>query len=131
MRATAGTDTVDTAVTVTVTDAPEAPAFGKTSYAFVLAENVDGSETRVSLGTVAAEDPDDGDTVSYAIAAGTELGRFAIDASSGELFYVGTGEDHEGATGVRADGASGRRDAHGGRHRDGDGERRCGGARVR
>ena len=47
---------MDATVTVTVTDEPEAPAFGETSYAFVLAENTDGSETRVSLGTVAAED---------------------------------------------------------------------------
>ena len=102
VRATAGTDTVDVAVTVTVTDEAEAPVFGKTSYAFELAENADGSVTRVSLGTVAAKDPDDGDTVGYAIAAGNELGRFAIDASSGELYYVGSGEDHESVSGPYA-----------------------------
>ena len=102
VRATAGTDTVDVAVTVTVTDEAEAPEFGETSYAFELAENTDGSVTRVSLGTVAAKDPDDGDTVSYAIAAGNESGRFAIDASSGVLYYVGAGEDHEGVSGPYA-----------------------------
>ena len=49
---------MNVAVTVTVTDEAEAPAFAETSYAFELAENVDGSETnRVSLGTVAADRP--------------------------------------------------------------------------
>ena len=98
VRATAGTDTVDTAVTVTVTDEAEAPAFGETSYAFELAENADGSVTRVSLGTVAAKDQDDGDTVGYAIVGGNEEALFAIDASSGELYYVGSGEDYESET---------------------------------
>ena len=100
VRAGDGTHTVDTAVTVTVGDEPEAPEFdARRAMRSSLAENADGSTTRVSLGTVAAEDPDDGDTVGYAIAAGNELGRFAIDASSGELYYVGSGEDHEGVSG--------------------------------
>ena len=131
VRAGDGTHTVDATVTVTVTDEAEAPAFGEASYAFVLAENVDGSTERVSLGTVTAEDPD-GDAVRYAIVGGNESERFAIDASSGELFYVGSGEDHEGGDGpyaltVRATA----RDAHGGRSRDRHGGRRTGGAGVR
>ena len=38
VRAGDGTHTVDTAVTVTVTDVAEAPVVGKTSYAFALAD---------------------------------------------------------------------------------------------
>ena len=49
---------MDTTVTVTVTDAAEAPAFGEESYAFELAENVDGRVNGLSLGTVTATDPD-------------------------------------------------------------------------
>ena len=130
VRASAGAHTMDAPVRVTVTDEPEAPVFGETSYAFVLAENVDGSATRVALGTVWATDPD-GDAVRYAIAAGNESGRFAIDASSGELFYVGSGEVHEGDDGPYAlTVLGGGRDAHGGRSRDRHGHRRAGGAGV-
>ena len=62
VRASDGTQTVDTTVTVTITDAAEAPAFGEESYAFALVENADGSVNRLSLGAVAATDPD-GDAV--------------------------------------------------------------------
>ena len=94
----AGTHTVDAAVTVTVTDEPEAPAFGETSSAFVLAENTDGSTARVALGTVTAEDPDR-DAVRYELVGGNERGLFALDAESGELFYVGSGRITRAATG--------------------------------
>ena len=43
VRASDGTHTIDTTLTVAVTDAAETPAFGEESYAFALAENVDGS----------------------------------------------------------------------------------------
>ena len=36
----------------------EAPVFGDESYTFELAENADGSDERVSLGTVSATDPE-------------------------------------------------------------------------
>ena len=98
VRADDGTHTVDTAVTVTVSDESEAPSFGEASYAFALPENTDGRIDRVSLGEVRATDPD-GESVRYAIVAGDESGRFAIDAASGELFYVGPGEDYEGGDG--------------------------------
>ena len=129
VRAGDGPHTVDATVTVTVTDEAEAPGFGETSYAFVLAENVDGSETRVSLGTVEAEDPD-GDTVSYAIAAGNESGRFvgsdrrSVRAGDGKRRVVlrwrrgglrGRRRPSPYALTVRA----ATRDAHGGRGRDG------------
>ena len=95
IRASDGTHTIDTTVTVTVTDAAEAPAFAEESYAFELAENVDGRVNRLSLGTVTATDPDS-DTVRYSLLVGNDSSLFAINETSGELFYVGAGEDFEG-----------------------------------
>ena len=95
VRASDAAHTVDTTVTVTVTDAAEAPAFAEESYAFELAENVDGSANRLSLGTVTATDPDS-DEVRYSLVGGNESMLFNIDAASGELYYVGAGEDFEG-----------------------------------
>ena len=77
---------------------PSPPAFGVLSYLFALAENTDGSTDRVSLGTVSATDPE-GAALSYSIEGGNEAGLFEIDAGSGELFYVGAGEDFEAGTG--------------------------------
>ena len=94
VRASDGAYSTEVSVTVTVTDAPEAPAFGEESYAFELAENVDGSDEWLSLGVVEAVDPD-GDSVHYSLAGGNESGLFAIDETSGELYYVGSGEDFE------------------------------------
>ena len=94
VRASDGDQTTDATVTVDVTDAAEAPAFAQAGYAFDLAENADGSVARLSLGTVSATDPDGG-SVSYGIEGGNESGRFEIGAASGELFYVGGGEDYE------------------------------------
>ena len=94
VRASDGTHTIDTTVTVTITDAAEAPAFGEESYAFALSENADGSVNRLSLGTVEATDPD-GDAVRYSLAGGNDSVLFAIDETSGELYYGGPGEDYE------------------------------------
>ena len=94
VRASDAAHTVDTTVTVTVTDEAEAPAFAKESYAFELAENVDGRVNRLSLGTVTATDPDS-DTVRYSLLGGNDSSLFDIDAASGELYYVGLGEDYE------------------------------------
>ena len=95
VRASDGTHTIDTTVTVTITDAAEAPAFGEESYAFALTENVDGRVNRLSLGSVTATDPDS-DTVRYSLLGGNDSSLFAIEETSGELFYVGAGEDFEG-----------------------------------
>ena len=94
IRASDGTHTIDTTVTVTVTDAAEQPAFGEESYAFALAENADGRANGLSLGRVTATDPD-GDEVRYSLTGGNESMLFNIDAASGELYYVGPGEDYE------------------------------------
>ena len=92
IRASDGTHTIDTTVTVTVTDAAEAPAFAEESYAFELAENVDGSANRLSLGAVTATDPD-GDEVRYSLTGGNESMLFNIDAASGGALL--RGEDYE------------------------------------
>ena len=80
------------AVTVTVTDVDEAPAFGAADYAFTVAED---AAVGAAVGTVAATDPEDG-AVSYAITAGNEAGAFAIDAGSGAL-TVAAALDYETA----------------------------------
>ena len=69
-----------------------APAFGQQGYTFDLAENADGSTNRVSLGTVAATDPE-GVNLAYSLVGAS--GSFEIDETSGELFYKGSGEDYE------------------------------------
>ena len=78
---------------VTVTNA--APTFVQQGYTFALAENADGSTNRISLGTVAATDPE-GTALAYSLVGAG--GSFAIDATSGELFYAGSGEDFESGT---------------------------------
>ena len=79
------------------TGTDEAPTFGQQGYAFALAENADGGTERVSLGTVAATDPE-GATLAYRLVGGNESGSFDIDEASGELFYTGSGEDFESDT---------------------------------
>ena len=74
-----------------------APTFGQQSYAFDLAENADGSTTRVALGTLSATDPEDA-TLSYSIEGGNSADLFEIDASTGALSYKGAGEDYESGT---------------------------------
>ena len=90
-------DTGSQSDTTTVVTTNEAPSFAQASYAFNLGENADGSTDRVSLGTVAATDPE-GATLSYSLAGGNESGSFEIDETSGELFYTGSGEDYESGT---------------------------------
>ena len=105
MNASDGGASSDSMVTVTVTDANDnVPAFvfdeGTTFYTFTLAENTDGSETAAAVGTVSATDPD-GDAVTYSIVDDDEdpdNNLFAIDAETGVITYVGTGEDAESAT---------------------------------
>ena len=81
------------AVTVTLTDVNEAPVFEQDSHAFELPENRPGP---VELGAVTATDADAGATLAYALTEG-DASRFAIDAASGALRYIGPGEDYESA----------------------------------
>ncbi|MDE2865669.1 MAG: tandem-95 repeat protein [Gemmatimonadota bacterium] len=59
---------------------------------FELDEHRDGRGTPVTLGQVRVTDPD-GDDVELGLVSGND--RFAIDAGSGVLSYVGPGEDFE------------------------------------
>ena len=94
VRASDGGLHSDVTVAVNVTDVAEAPAFGQENYAFSLTENAEGDTIRLSLGRVSAADPDD-DPVDYSIVAGNGAGLFELDAQTGDLFYVGSGEDYE------------------------------------
>ena len=87
----------DVIVTVGVTDAAEAPGFARAGYTFDLAENTDGSTSRVLLGSVSATDPE-GTNVEYSLTAGNGAGLFELDTATGELFYTGSGEDFESGT---------------------------------
>ena len=92
VQATDAGGLADTAsVTVAVLNENEAPAFADTAYAFELSENARGP---VLLGQTEATDPDEGDALTYSLAEG-DAGRFQVDASSGEVRYVGPGEDYE------------------------------------
>ncbi len=77
--------------TVALLDVNEAPAFADSAYAFELAENAAGPLT---LGVVEATDPDRGDAPAYSLAEG-DAARFEMDAVTGEVRYVGAGEDYE------------------------------------
>ena len=95
VRATAddGERTGDATVTVRLVNVNDAPVFTAERYAFALAENVAGP---LVLGVVEAVDLDEGDTLTYRMAAG-DADRFAVDGVTGAVRYVGSGEDYEGA----------------------------------
>ena len=75
----------------------EAPAFAQPSYAFDLAENADGALFGIAVAPVVATDPDN-DRITYSIEAGDPDGLFMIDAETGLVVYLGTGEDYESGT---------------------------------
>ncbi len=60
----------------------EAPVFAAESYGFTVSEEVPVGQT---VGTVTADDADQGDTVSYFITAGNDAGKFAIDGTTGTI----------------------------------------------
>ncbi len=92
VQATDAGGLADTAsVTVAVLNENEAPAFADSAYGFELSENARGP---VLLGQTEATDPDEGDALTYSLAEG-DAGRFQVDAGTGEVRYVGTGEDYE------------------------------------
>ena len=90
-----GTSSAEATVAITILNVNEAPMFGDASYEFDLAENADGSTTAVDVGMVSASDSDEGDSVTYSITAGNDDSLFAIDADTGAITYVGSGEDAE------------------------------------
>ena len=87
--------------TLTVVDNNVGPVFNPTSYSFDLPENLDGSSSPVNVGTpVSASDSDSDDSVSYSITGGNTDDRFAIHSTSGQITYVGSGEDFESSTSI-------------------------------
>ena len=95
VRATAddGERTGDATVTVRLVNLNDAPVFTAERYAFAMAENVAGP---LALGVAEAVDLDEGDTLTYRLVAG-DADRFEVDGATGEVQYVGSGEDYEGA----------------------------------
>ena len=85
--------------TLTIVDNNVGPVFNPTSYSFDLPENLDGSSSPVNVGTpVSASDSDSDDSVSYTITGGNTDDKVAIHATSGQITYVGSGEDFESFT---------------------------------
>ena len=81
---------------LTIKDDDEAnrpPTFGTQRYAFNLQEQRDGREQPIVLGAVSARDPD-GEQVRYSLVAG-DAARFTVASRSGDVSYVGPGEDFE------------------------------------
>ena len=81
---------------LTIKDDDEAnrpPTFGTQRYAFNLQEKQDGREQPIVLGAVSARDPD-GEQVRYSLVAG-DAARFTVASGSGDVAYVGPGEDFE------------------------------------
>lgn len=58
------------------------PAFDSETAAVTITENA------TAVTTVAAADPDSGQTLTYSIAGGTDAAQFAIDANTGALSFV-------------------------------------------
>ena len=83
-----GTDTVPVAIALieVVVDA-KAPVFGAGAYAFSV---IEGASVGSTVGAVSATDPNEGDTVTYSIAAGNDAGKFGLDAGTGRITLTGT-----------------------------------------
>ena len=84
--------------TLTISDDDEEetnipPVFSRRSYEFQLKEERDGRAAEVLLGTVAATDPEN-EALTYTLERG-DASRFAVGPSSGNISYVGPGEDAE------------------------------------
>lgn len=78
-------------VTIQLTGANRSPVIG--NQAFVTTENVPPG---TAVGTVQASDPDDGQTLSFAIVGGNDAGLFEIGRASGVLRIAdGGGLDYE------------------------------------
>ena len=82
---------VEARATVSLLDVNEGPRFGEPSYEYEIEENAPGP---IDLGVVGATDPDRADTLTYSL-AGEDAERFEVDGASGEVRYVGSGEDAE------------------------------------
>ncbi|MFP6750559.1 MAG: hypothetical protein VB855_02695, partial [Pirellulaceae bacterium] len=96
LQASDDTDPVTQAITVTVTDANDAPAFTLASTALSAAEN------QMSVTTVTASDVDAADTLTFTIAGGDDAALFDLDALTGVLTFKAA-PDYEVPADVGAD----------------------------
>jgi lysyl endopeptidase len=67
-------------ITVNLNDVNEAPSIA--NQGFAVDEN---SAAGTLVGTIAASDPDAGDTLSFSVTGGSGAGVFAVDANTGEI----------------------------------------------
>ena len=86
-----GTQTATRAFTVTVTNVNEAPVLAPTASVAI-------DENQTAVTTIAATDPDAGQTLVYAIAGGADGGRFTIDAATGQLSFRSAPDYESGQT---------------------------------
>ena len=63
------------------------PEFSQSPYYFYI---LNTAATDSTVGTVTATDPDTDDTVSYAITAGNDGGKFSMNSTTGQLTVAGT-----------------------------------------
>ncbi len=80
MQATDGSNPVQQAITVTVTDVNEAPSF-TSSASFTQPENT------TAVTTVTTTDPE-GNTVTYSVTGGADQAKFTIDPNTGALSFI-------------------------------------------
>ncbi|MBK7172697.1 MAG: cadherin domain-containing protein [Bacteroidales bacterium] len=76
----AGSLSAQATITVNLTNVNEVPAIG--NQTFSIAEN---AANGTNVGTVAASDPDAGQTLTYSILSGNTSGAFAINSTNGAL----------------------------------------------
>ncbi|UOG93249.1 MAG: Ig-like domain-containing protein [Candidatus Thiothrix sulfatifontis] len=79
-------------VNVTIIDTNEPPAF--TSHEGATSATVNVAEEQLHVTTMTAEDPDQGDNLSYSITGGPDFGLFAVDPNTGVLTFK-TAPDYE------------------------------------
>ena len=72
---------------VTTASCNQPPSFGASTYDFFIRDTAAAGS---AVGQVAATDADTGDALTYAITAGNDAGKFAIDSGTGRLTVAGT-----------------------------------------
>ena len=75
------------AESVTTASCNQPPTLGASTYDFFIRDTTAADS---AVGSVAATDADTGDALTYAIAAGNDAGKFAIDSGTGRLTVAGT-----------------------------------------
>ena len=71
-----------------------APEFYTDEYSFKLPENVSDTNNGIYVGSVAAKD-DAGNSISYSFSNPNAVNDFTLNSTTGEISYIGTGENFE------------------------------------